>query len=176
MAEADDLVRIGVVVRPHGIRGELVVQATGETLSTLSPGSSVYSLDPARVARVLSMRPHQGRWLVCLEGIQDRDEAEQVRGAALAVSVTDLVPAGPGEAYVDDLVGCRLEEASGELVGTILAVREGGPQDLLEVDRAGTVVLIPMAGDWLVNFDLEDRLLVLRIPPGLVDLADRPGA
>ena len=79
----NDVVLIGRVIKPHGVRGEVVVDATtddpfgrfavGEVLCGKQAGKDT-------TVTVAAMRPHQGRLLVRFEEIGDRNAAETVRG------------------------------------------------------------------------------------------------
>ena len=131
MGGEPDLVRVGRVVKPHGIRGELVIAPLGDTLGSLSPSIPIWVGRP-NPYRIGSVRSHQGRLLVTLDGCDDRDGAERLRGADVQVKRDRLAELPDGEWYVDDLVGYRVEDAVGGGTGRVTAVIEG-THDMLEV-------------------------------------------
>lgn len=163
-----EMVVVGRIVKPHGIRGELVVEPSGGTLGTLSPGTPI-RIGEGYDGRLTALRPHQGRWLVCVEACTDRDRAEALRGGELRVDSQRLAPLRSGEWYVHDLVGWQVRDRHGGLNGDVVAVIEGGPHDYLEVRPAdgSDLVLVPMVLDWLVETDETARQLLLELPPGL---------
>lgn len=166
--ETEELVRIGRVVKPHGVTGELVVEAEGDSLPALTAGSPVWT-DPAAAPVELSgIRPHAGRWLVRLVGTADRDAAERLRGAWIAVPAAALAAAGADEAYVDDLVGCEFRTPEGGRIGQIVGVVPGASHDMLEVDTGDDVQLVPMVAEWLESLDITGRVVVMRLPEGLL--------
>lgn len=163
---AGDLVRVGRIVKPHGIRGELAVEASGASVGSLPPGAEVWLGRPPRRFLVAGVRPHAGRWLISLEGVTDRNAAEALRNSRVLVHAADLAAPGDDEAFVDELVGCRLESVEGVPLGTVRAVRTG-PQDLLEVEGPSETFMVPMVRAWLVELDLAERRIVMRLPDGL---------
>lgn len=168
----EELVVVGRVVRAHGLRGELVVASDGDTLLDLGPEDVVWLGDPPEPHGWCGARPHKGRVLLTVVGVEDRDAAEALRGSA--VRVVDSIRAAPGEeeAWVEDLVGCRLLADDRRPLGEILGVVDAAAHDLLEVESpTGERFLVPMVREWLVELRLSDREIVMRLPDGLV-----PGA
>lgn len=168
MAAPEELVRVGRVVKPHGIRGEVVVEPEGETLGLLPSPAVVFVGDPPAERTLQAMRPHAGRLLVTVEGIDDRAGADALRGSWLRVSADALPEADADAAYVDDLVGCRLEDADGATVGTVRGVLPGAAHDLLEVEAGAGTVLVPMVREWLLRLDADGGVIRMRLPEGLI--------
>lgn len=160
----DGLVRLGRVIKPHGIRGELVVEPEGDTLTHLEAGAVLaVNGQPHRLA---GMRPHQGRLLVRLDGCADRTQAEALRGAAVTMSAAHLPAPGDDEWYADTLIGWELVDADGSSVGRVTSVLPGGVHDYLQIDGDA---LVPMVKDWLVAVDEPARRLTMRLPRGLIE-------
>ncbi len=158
-------VRVGRVVKPHGIRGEIVVETTGDTLAGLAPGEVI--LVGGTEYAVAGVRPHQGRLLLSLAGCEDRNAAEELRGSVVEVSPEALPELGPNEWYVDDIVGWQLWDAASGPVGRIEGVVDGAAHDYVEVGPEG--LLVPLVRDWLVQVDEAARKIVMDLPPGLVE-------
>ena len=173
MTSDPPLIEVGRVVKPHGVRGEVVVHLqTDRPAVRFAPGAEVL-LDGEPVV-VASGRPHQGRWLVRFEGTDDRTAAEGHRGAALTAPPL----AGDDETdtfWVHELVGLRvLDEDGGELGAVVdhIELPAAAGYDMLEVRRpSGATWLLP-AVDELVEAREEDGELVLVVvdpPAGLLD-------
>lgn len=168
---ADELVAVGEIVKPHGVRGEVVVIPWTDVPEQLSPGGTVRIGDVEHT--ITRSRPHQGRLLLALDGIADRTEAEALRGRT--------VRAGPVDEddfdtyFVHELVGLPLQTEDGESIGTVSALRElpaAAGYELLEIERAdGSTVLVPGVDELVeVVTDQEGLRLVLVDPPeGLID-------
>lgn len=145
----------------------MVVEPEGETLGLLPISTVILMGDPPRERQLEGIRPHAGRLLVRIAGVEDRDAAETLRGCWLRVHPEELPAAGQDSAYVDDLVGCRLETEDGEMVGTVRGVVPAFGRDLLEVRTQTGEILVPMVRAWLVELDPAARRIRMRLPAGL---------
>jgi 16S rRNA processing protein RimM len=139
------------------------------TLSTdrperVAPGAVLYAGERELV--VATARHHRGRWLVRFEGVEDRTAADALRGAVLgASSLRDEVT--PSGLWVHELVGAEVRDASGEVLGRVVAVEANPAHDLLVLDD-GT--LVPA----VFVVEHESDLVVVDPPAGLLDVNRRP--
>lgn len=162
---------VGRIIKPHGIRGEVVIDSWSDHPDRFAVGAVLYVDGQAMV--VVSSRPHQGRLLVRFEGIGDRTAAEALRGAV--VEGDPLPPADPDTYLVSELIDLPVRTADGREHGRVVAVIElpgAAGYDLLEVRREqGGSWLLP-AADELVEVVEEPGgwyLLVRDPPEGLLD-------
>ncbi len=110
----------------------------------------------------------RGELRVALEGVEDRDAAEALRGRRVLVEAAELEALPAGEYYGYQLVGCRIEGQDGALVGTVREIWETGGPDLLVVEgEGGREHLLPAA--LLREVDVEGRRAVVELVPGLLD-------
>ncbi|AEA26891.1 Ribosome maturation factor rimM [Pseudonocardia dioxanivorans CB1190] len=186
------LLLVGVIVRPHGLRGELVVEvrtdspeerfAPGAELVVLPAGSSAPgssgpgssapgSSGPPRVLTVETSRPHSGRLLVRFAQASDREAAEALRGIRLLVDAAALPPpADPEEFHVHQLEGLRAELADGSVVGTVREIAHGPGGELLVLARPPRPdALVPFVTAIVPVVDLDGGRVVLDPPEGLLD-------
>jgi 16S rRNA processing protein RimM len=144
LTDTERPLRAGRVGRPHGLDGSFYVE---DPAHALAEGTEVLIGD--RRSSVVRRAGSDGRPLIRVDGIEDRDGADAVRGQ------TVLVPGGreelgPDEWYDDDLIGCRVDG-----LGEVRAVLHGPSCDLLEIGDDG--VLVPLVRDAVLNVDLEER-------------------
>lgn len=162
------LLPVGDVVRPHGIRGELVIDSAGDSIAMLQAGDAVWlGVPPVRYV-VRAIRPHQGRLLVAVDGVHDRNQAEALRGATVWLQPAQRAELAAGEMWVEDLAGARLLDADGREIGRVEGILEAPAQDLLEVRTPAGEVLVPMVREWLRGWDAERRELRMQLPAGLL--------
>lgn len=153
-------VEIGVIARPHGVRGEMRVHLHNADSTALEIVSEVilkgisYSVVSARLVR--------GGALLKVEDVIDRDQAEALVGAPLAVKRTEL-ELEEDDVLLDELVGCATQLASGEPWGEIVEV-VSGVQDRLVIHQGGTERYLPLVDAFVVNIDLEAKVVVLAPP------------
>lgn len=172
---------VGVIGRPHGIRGELGIDVrTDEPAIRFAAGTRLYAEgSPHRSWQVASHRWHNGRLLVRLDGVPDRSAAEALRGIRLATQVsTTQVPDDDAEFYDHQLVGLTVADHTGRAVGEVAEVLHLPAHDLLAVDMADTGErrLVPFAEAVVPEVDLAAGRVVLADVPGLLtDVDDGDG-
>jgi 16S rRNA processing protein RimM len=172
----DDMIVVGLVVRPQGNRGEVVVaSATDFPAERFAIGAGVWlrrnsGLDELSV---ISSREHDGRWVVGFAGVASIDDAEALRGVELRIPAETLKALDPGSHYVHDLVGCRVELENGSSVGVVRDVQLDAGIPLLKVDGAASEVLVPFTNGICRLVDVEAKRIVIAPPEGLVELNER---
>ncbi len=109
-------------------------------------------------------------FVVSIEGINDRDAAEALRGTLLYINRADLPETGEDEFYYDDLIGLDVFLEDGTPVGAITAVFEGA-QDRLEIKKTeGGKFEIPFVDEFVPTVDLPNKKVIITPPFGLMDL------
>ncbi|WP_298887960.1 ribosome maturation factor RimM [uncultured Serinicoccus sp.] len=174
MSQTFVVARVG---KPHGLRGEVTVQVhTDDPEGRLTPGAR-FATDPQQRGplTLVSVRQHQGTFLLGFEGHPDRTAAEALRGTRLLVDddadgEEDDDDAGWRE---DDLLGFAVVQVDGRPVGEVTALHLRPVQDLLEVRTpSGGVVLVPFVEELVPQVDEEARTVVVDPPPGLLELGE----
>jgi len=157
-----NLLEVGRIDKPHGIRGDVVVALTTTEKSRIAPGTRLFAGD--RELRISASRPHQHRWIVTFEGVQGREGAEALSG--LVLSAEPLADDDPDAFWVHELIGSRVVEVVVTDRGIVVAVQENPASDLLVLD---TEALVPLR--FVEGRDERGRLLV-DVPDGLFELLD----
>ena len=164
---------VGRVARPHGLRGEVVVNPETDFPETrFAPSARLLMRVGAAVREVsvTSCRLHKGRPIVGLEGLETVEDAQLITGAELCVPVESLLQLPKGVYYQHDLVGCRVTTVGGTDVGEVTGVDAGGGGARLVVDGPRGEVLVPLAETICVEVDLAGRRVVIDPPEGLLEL------
>jgi 16S rRNA processing protein RimM len=149
-------VAVGFVGRPHGLRGDFVVEHPSEAPERFARGARVYvAREPAVV--VDSKRAGRGRLVVRLDRSVER-------GAALELPVDELPEPEEGSYYAFQLVGLAVREDGGRELGRVQEVDPGVANDVLRLDSG---VALPLVEDCVREVDLPGgRILVA---PGFAD-------
>lgn len=166
--------RVGRIVRPHGLNGAVVVAPEtdfGET--RFRRGAAVWVTpvtgEPVRAVVAVS-RPYADRWVVQFDGRASVEDAEAWRGALVSVEAGDLAPLPEGQYYLHDLVGCAVETADGEAVGQVETVYSGGAQQVLGIRSGAGEVLVPLVPAICREVDVAAKRIVIAPPAGLLDV------
>ena len=158
------LVEIGIVTRPHGVRGALRAIAHDPASETLLGVRRIFI--GAREYDVRAARRVPNAYLLEVAGIADRDAADALRDAPIAVRRED-VPVTDGELLLADLVGCSVELPDGTSYGEIEDVQAGAMQDRLVIGQGEVERLLPLVEAFVVHIDLERRRVVIDPPEDL---------
>jgi 16S rRNA processing protein RimM len=165
---------VGRVIRPHGIRGEVVVDVRTDSPERRFTVGSVLGTDPAGPGplRISELRQHQDRLLILFDGYADRDVADALRGVLLTVDSDGLEQLDdPDEFHDHQLVGLRAQTPEGESLGTVARVEHGPAHDLLVLSRPdGQQALVPFVTAMVPEVDLAAGHVVLTLPDGLLEL------
>ncbi len=178
VARWPDMALVGTVARVHGLRGQVVVNPeTDFPDARFAVGSIVYrrgSDGEPETLRVADVRFHRGRPIVAFDGVDSIEQAEPLTGAELRVPVETLEPLPAGAFYRHDLVGCRVETQSGDVVGEVDHVEgQSGASQLAVRTGRGDEVLVPLATDICVSVDIGRKVIVIAPPEGLLELNAR---
>ena len=118
-----------------------------------------------------SVREHSGRLLVRLAGVADRDAADALRGSLFVVDSDDLPPIDEPDTYYDhQLEGLRVRTVTGTDVGVVTEVLHTTAGELLAVKGVSGEVLVPFVSAIVTSVSLDDRVVEIDPPEGLLDL------
>ncbi|GAA4448508.1 ribosome maturation factor RimM [Phytohabitans houttuyneae] len=181
------LLYVGRIARPHGIRGEVIVDlrtddpderfAPGKVLVTDPGAMPSKDTDPAAFQvperlTIEEVRSHHGRLIIGFDGIYDRNVAEALRGVLLCVDSADVGPlADPDEFHDHQLVGLTAVTPSGETLGEVARIDHAPASDLLVLRRPeGHTALVPFVKAIVPEVDLAGGRVIVDPPEGLFDL------
>lgn len=167
-----DRVCVAKIGAAHGLRGEVRLQVFTQDPDAVLGFGELESEDGTKKFRVASLRPAKGHFVAKLAGVNDRNASELLTNIELFVA-RDKLPKieSDGEFYHADLIGLRVEDKSGKNYGVVIAVRNYGASDLIEVaeppKKSGT--LIPFIDEFVPEVDVEAGRVVIVPAPGLFD-------
>jgi 16S rRNA processing protein RimM len=168
----DDLVAIAKVVRPRGLKGEVIADVLTDFPERFEGLENVTAVLPN--ARRLELKIEdfwfQNNRLVLKFAAYDSTEAaETLRNSEICVAESETVDLEEDEYFDWQIEGCKVETVAGEQIGIVRELqRTGGTENLL-VDGDGKDYLIPFAESICVNVDVEKKLIKIDPPKGLLD-------
>lgn len=170
MTGEDELVVVGRIGPPHGVRGAVVVQPfTDAPDERFAPGSVLSA--GGETLTVASSRWQGNRLVVQFAGIADREAAHALHGTELQVPASSR-PAldDPDDFYDTDLVGLAASTVDGTPLGPVRDVVHAPATDYLVVDVAGQERLVPFVTAIVPSVDVAGGRVVIDPPEGLFDL------
>jgi 16S rRNA processing protein RimM len=172
MKDTREWVTIGKVVAPFGIRGELKVRSFTDIPDRFVALDAVY-LSPGYVSYTIEgVRPYKGgdMQLLKLRGIDDATGAESVRGSDICVPLSALPQLPPNFYYQHDIVGLRVFDLDGTLIGVIEDIMVTGGNDVYIIKAPDSKqILIPAIKDVVKQIDLIRQVMYIDPIKGLLD-------
>jgi len=170
MSDTTKLVCLGVVTAAHGVQGAVRIRSFTEApedivrYGTLTDEIGTRSFDLRLVGTA------KGVVIVRIAGIDDRNQAEALRGLRLHLPRAALPQTEAEEYYHADLIGLEAVLGDGTPVGRVRAIHDFGAGDTLEVTRPGAPpVMVPFTRAVVPIVEPAAGRLVLDPPPGLLD-------
>ena len=165
-------IQLGVIGRPHGVRG--LVKVTSHTadpadLTAYGPVSDAVgqryvlrwvSAGVAEVSRLVDGKPVK---------VADRTAAEKLTNTKLFIDRAALPPPEDDEFYLADLMGLTVTDPDGNVLGTVAVVHDYGAGASLEIERPGAaLLLLPFAKACVPTVDIAGGKLVAVVPDEIV--------
>ncbi len=170
MGTPRDMVLVGVITGAHGIKGEVKLKSfTSEPLS-ISRYGPLQSASGQQF-EISKLKAAKDDFIASLKNVNDRDEAETLKGIELFVAREKLPELKAHETYAHDLMGLDVVLENGSRLGKLVAMPNYGAGDLLEVavDGESETVLIPFADAFVPQNDFSNGKIIVNLPEGYLD-------
>ncbi|ADW18529.1 16S rRNA processing protein RimM [Desulfobulbus propionicus DSM 2032] len=168
----DDFVALGLITRPHGIRGELKIRSFTEKPENLNRYRRLFLASDVSSAKLeftnVLARVNGSSVILRLKECTDRDRAEELVGMLIWVPSKDLPPTAAGEFYLHSLQGKQARTTDGQELGTVETFLAGGGQNILVIRQGGEEYLVPVVGAFIVS--ITENMVILDLPLGLLDI------
>ncbi len=179
MSEADttagELIAVARAVRTRGLRGEIVAELLTDFPERFDGLDELIAVAPDGKRAELALEDYwfqSGRIVLKFAGYDSTEASSALIGYEFAVPEDDRVELEEDEFYDWELIGCRVETVEGEVLGLVREVlRTGGDAEVLVVEKAdaGGEHLIPLAETICVEIDIENKLIRVDPPEGLLE-------
>lgn len=169
-------IAVGIIRKPHGVRGEASVEPWTPSLDRFNELRSVTLVSPdeteTRDMQIETVRANVDRALVKFAGIDSPEGLRELRNWTIEIAAEDARKLDAGEYFLHDLVGLTLVDAEGRQYGEVKDVYEGGGGLLLSVAGPKGEFEVPFAAEICTEIDLPGRRIVVALPKGLDDLGN----
>lgn len=173
-AGGEKLIVMGIITSAHGIRGEVKLKSFAQTPQDIAAYGPLLVNGGPREVVITRLRPAKGCFIARLEGIDDRNAAEELRGARLMLPRARLPePEEDDTFYYEDLVGLKAQRADGSPAGEVVAVHDFGAGDLLEIRPEGArgTYYLPFTKQMVPEVDIAGGRIVIAPPAELEEPA-----
>jgi len=166
--------RVGVIIRTHGIKGEVKVYPTTDSPFRFDEITHVKLKLNEKTVRELdieSVKHFKDLVILKFKGIDNINDVERYKGADLYIPREEGQELGEGEYYIADIIDIEVVTDKGERLGTVRDVLETGANDVYIVERPGQKdLMIPATEECILDVDIENNIMTVHLLDGLLDL------
>jgi len=162
-----EFMAVGRVLRPHGVRGELLLASLTDFPERLGEHKVVYLGEPPQPHPLAGVRIRQGQLILRLADCTSREAADAYRDQLVQIEAETAAPLPPGLYYHHQLLGLAVYADDGEHLGELVEILETGANDVYVVRGAQGELLLPVIADVIRGVDLEARRLTVHLIDGL---------
>lgn len=160
---------VGFLRRPHGVKGEILMDVHTDFPERLKTGKTVFVGDSYQPMVMASLRPHAAGMLVRFRGIKTPEGAGQYRNTWVYVPTASRPALPEGEYYHHQLIGLNVISDEGRELGMLVDVLETGANDVYVVrDADGREALLPAIPPVILEVRLADRQMRVHLLDGLI--------
>ncbi len=164
--------QLGIVSRPHGLKGEVYIILDTDFPEDYTEMESVFLLQNGKLVPffIERIQIRNAEALVKFEEVDDKEAALGIKGLSAHLPLDQLQELESDQFYFHEIIGFQIiDENAGEL-GFVGQVYEAGHQDLIGMDYQDKEVLIPINDDIILTVDREKKTLLVNLPEGLLAL------
>ncbi len=164
---------LGKIVKKYSFKGELLIKLDTDEPQLFTEMESVFveqrkNLIPFFISE---SSLHKSELLrVRFEDVKNEEEANALIGAHLYLPLEFLPKLTGNKFYYHEIIGFTAEDDSFGKIGEITGVNDTTSQALFEIDREGKQILIPMIDHFIKNVDRENKIILLSVPEGLIEM------
>ena len=161
---------VGFLRRPHGVRGEIMLEIQTEHPEIFIPETRFYLGEEYLPYIIASSRPHKKGILLSFEGIQDRDKIGEFRNTHVYAKISEL-PNIPKDKFYDyEIIGLEvIEEETGKSLGLLKEIVKTGANDVYVVrPESGKEILLPAIPEVVLDIDLAEGKISVFLLDGLI--------
>ncbi len=167
-----DLVAVAKIVKSRGLRGELVADVLTDFPERFDDLETVIGLLPDGARQTLKIEKfwfQKGRIILKFAAFDSIETAETLRGAEICIPESEAVELEEDEFFDWELENCTVETVEGEKIGRVKELMRTGGTEILVVEGAEKEYLIPFAETICVEVDIENKLIKVDAPEGLLE-------
>lgn len=162
---------IGNVANIHGIKGEIKIYPYTDDILNLTNLKSIYfDKELKEKYKIKRARVHKNMLVIKLEGINDANEALELKTKDVYIPRNALKELDDNTYYIEDLLFSDIvEEESGNVIGKLTYVFNTGANDVYEVEREDkSKIYLPAISDVIKKVDIKSKKIYVKFMEGLI--------
>lgn len=161
---------IGFLRRPHGVKGELIMDLHTDFPERIKPGRKVYIGEKYESVTMGGARSHGDGMLVTIRGYDSPESAGRFRNQWVYVKSSEVPSLPEGKHYKHEMIGMVVTDESGNHLGVVSEILETGANDVYVVrDANEKEILLPAIPSVILEVNMESNMMRVHLLDGLVD-------
>ena len=166
----DEHTWIATIVGAHGIKGAVRARYFTNTPDYYLK-EKLFFLEKEGILsplNIISINKSKNCWIIRFDEIHSRNDAEVIKGCRLLLPDDHLRPLEANEFFLHKIIGCRVEDQKGRILGKITDILETGANNVYEVSDGSSVFLVPDVPHVVLEMNVETKRMVIDPLPGLI--------
>jgi len=168
----DACYKIGFVMKPHGLKGQVTIALDPEAPQDFAEIESVFVEVHERLLpffiETISLKGNKA--FLKLEDINTPEDALNISKSVLYLPKTARPKSGRDMFYDDEVIGFEVTDTDLGALGKITEVVQAGPNKLLSVDHDGKEVLVPLNSPFIESINKSQKRITVTLPEGFLDI------
>lgn len=162
-------IKIGTILRPHGIKGELIIRFDRENPEKVLDLPFILIEEEVDIFEIAEMRAHKKQFIVKLKGIDHIRQAELLRGRSILVDSWPEDELQEDEYFVEDLIGIEVIDELDRLIGHLHSIIESPANEIYVVEGPYGQVLIPAVSAFILSVSIAEQQMRVRLLEGMLN-------
>lgn len=152
---------LGEIVAAHGIKGHVKIKTYTVAPENISDYKIITDAKGRRftLSNIRTSSPHSV--IAFVQGITNRNQAEELRGTQLYITRDQLPKTEPDEFYHEDLIGLKINDANGKTYGTVLGLQNFGAGEFFDIKNEDKIITLPFNSDAVIDINLETGIIIV---------------
>jgi len=169
--EIDSLFKIGWVLKPHGLKGEVTVMLENDSPDISTLGAVFLEQDQRMVPYFIqTVSTQEKKAFVKFEDINSVEDAKKITKQSLYIEKSLRPKSGRGEFYDDEVIDFEVKDSVRGILGKVTGVMQAGPNRLLMLEHNNKEILIPVNGPFITAVNKSKKLVSVELPEGFLDI------
>lgn len=162
---------IGKIINTHGIKGEVKIYPLTDHIERFDDLKIAYIGESNIKVNIQNVRYHKGMVMLKFKEFNDINEVLRFKEQFLYVDDKDRIILPEDHFFIYDLVGCSVEDISGNIVGKLSDVIQGSSNDVYVIkdDEKQKEYLIPAVKQFIKKIDIESKLIIIDPIEGMIE-------
>ena len=171
MIHKSEVFPIGKITKPHGINGEMSFSFTTDVFDQEDAEYFIFELEGILVPFFIESYRFRTDTtaLLQLEGINSEEEARKFSGMTIYLPISFQEKVSDEDITMEYFIGFTLKDKNAGELGQVSAVDESTENVLFIIDKETDELLIPANNDFILKIDHKNKVIITKIPDGLLE-------